>query len=90
MNIDAIGYNRDTLLEMLKCRVVEIKFRKADDELRVLHGTLQDEYLPEKFRKEGITPDDLIEDLPANIVTVWDVEANDWRSVRTDRIIEVF
>ena len=83
MNTETIGYNRDTLLEMLKCRVVE------DGTLRVLRGTLQDEYLPEKFRKEGITPDDLVEDLPDNIVTVWDVEENDWRSIRTDRIIEV-
>jgi hypothetical protein len=89
MDTETIGYNRDTLLAMLQNRIVEVKFRKADGNVRTLRGTLLDEYLPEKYRKEGITPDDLMEELPANLVTMWDVDANDWRSVRTDRIIDV-
>jgi WYL_2, Sm-like SH3 beta-barrel fold len=91
MTIESVGYNRKTLLEMLKNRIVEVRFRKADDTIRVLRGTLLDEYLPEKYRKEGITPDDLVEPSKQqdNLVTLWDVDDNDWRSVRTDRIIDV-
>ena len=81
MSTQIEGYNKDTLLEMLHCRVVEIKFHKADDELRVLRGTLKEDLIPPKKKSDH-------RDIP-NLVTLWDVDAKDWRSIRTDRIIEV-
>lgn len=89
MSKEIEGYNRDTLLAMLQNRIVAVKFRKADGDLRVVRGTLLDEYLPAKYRSAGITPDDLADQPPTNVVTLWDVDESNWRSVRTDRIIEV-
>jgi hypothetical protein len=79
------GYNKDTLLAMLQSRVVEIKFRKADGDLRVLRGTLQEDIVPKTLRTLVASRE---EEYP-NIVTVWDLDAPGWRSIRTDRIIEV-
>ena len=82
------GYNRDALLAMLNNRIVEIKFHKADGDLRVLRGTLNEELLPSTvvFVKQGNTEH-------PNLVTVWDLDANGggggWRSIRTDRIVDV-
>ena len=45
MITENVGYNRNTLLEMLKNRIVEVRFRKATGESRTLRGTLLDEYL---------------------------------------------
>lgn len=84
MSTEAQGYNRDTLLAMLNCRIVEINYRKAEGDLRVVRGTLLDEYLPEKYRNRNQT-----EKEPENVVTLWDVDEAGWRSLRTDRIKEV-
>jgi hypothetical protein len=87
MLTENVGYNRATLLEMLKNRIVEVKFRKATGESRTLRGTLLEEYLPAKYRNrtEAAEPSKQHD----NVVTLWDVDDNDWRSVRTDRITDV-
>jgi hypothetical protein len=89
MNLENVGYNRNTLLEMLKNRIVEVKFRKATGENRTLRGTLLESYLPAKYRKENIKPNDAADKQRDNVVTLWDVDENEWRSVRTDRITDV-
>jgi len=88
MSTENVGYNRNTLLEMLKNRIVEVRFRKATGESRTLRGTLLEAYLPKQ--KERSTPVDSAESKQHdNVVTLWDVDENGWRSVRTDRITDV-
>lgn len=81
-------YNRDTLLEMLHSRIVTLRFRKADDSIRVMNGTLKAELLPptppDKYDVDAIN---IVSD--QNLLTVWDVNAEGWRSFHLDRLIEV-
>jgi hypothetical protein len=83
MNTNTLGYNRDTLLAMLESRIVEIKFRKENNDLRVLRGTLKEDMLPKQPASKHAHKDN------PEVVTLWDLDAEGWRSVRTDRIIEV-
>jgi hypothetical protein len=83
MNTNTLGYNRDTLLAMLESRIVEIKFRKENNDLRVLRGTLREDMLPTQTASKHAHKDN------PEVVTLWDLDAAGWRSVRTDRIIEV-
>jgi hypothetical protein len=84
MSTETLGYNRDTLLAMLHSRIVEIRYRKADDEVRVLQGTLKEDLLP---KKKGETVK--LEKPSPNLITLWDLNVEGWRTIRTDRIIDV-
>jgi hypothetical protein len=87
MSTEIESYNRDTLLAMLHCRVVEMKYRKVDGEVRVMRGTLKEELVP-KLKIDDVYLDKE-ERSHSNLVTLWDLDVNGWRSVRTDRIIDV-
>ena len=86
-------YNKETLLEMLHCREVVVKFRKTNGDLREMRCTLDPMLLP--GRPEDLEPKSPNEDVKPprkqnpNVVNVWDLDTNEWRSFRTDRIIEV-
>lgn len=94
MDTEILGYNTDTLLAMLHNRVVEIKFYKANGDLRTMRGTLNEDLLP-KSRKtlaqleEQEEERELTHKLNPNLVTLWDVDANGWRSLHADRIKNV-
>ena len=76
-----VGYNKDTLLEMFRSREVTVKFRKANGEIRVLRGTLQENVIPEVHSSRTKRPDD-------GLVTVWDLDQQDWRSFHPYSVIE--
>jgi hypothetical protein len=72
------------LLETLKSHELEITFRKTSGEIRVMRATLVPELLPvtentEKPKRAQVT----------TACSVFDVEAQDWRSFRWDSIIRV-
>jgi hypothetical protein len=72
----------ETLVQVLNEGEVEVKFLKANGDIRVLHGTRNLDLIP-------------IEDHPSgtgrvqseDIVTVYDLDAYGWRSFRKDAII---
>ena len=78
-----IGYNRGTLLEMLHSRIVTVKFRKQDGDIRLLRGTLNDELIPVR-RKE--TESHTAE---STLITAWDLDAAGWRSFHPESVLEV-
>lgn len=79
------GYNRDTLLAILHSRIAEIRYYKADGKHRVLRGTLKEDLVPEAAKKGKAAPRKVL----PNLVTMWDLDAAGWRSIRTDRIVEI-
>lgn len=85
-------YNRETLLEILHARETTVKFRKANHDLRVMRCTLKFDLLPEKVQNQLVAkekekdPDAIVNE---EVVTVFDLEQQDWRSFRVDRILEV-
>ena len=78
---------RDELTNLLKQKVVTIRFKKRDNSIRKMVCTLSEEYLPEpeplvegevkKTKKEN-----------PNTLPVWDLEKLAWRSFRVDSVVE--
>jgi hypothetical protein len=68
---------------LLKDNVVEIVFTKKDGSERVMICTLMDKFLPS--RGELIAQDTENDE----IITVWDLECNGWRSFRVDKVIHL-
>ena len=72
--------NRDALVNLLKKGIVEVVFMKKDSTIRRMLCTLHSSKLPElkgsnhKRNKE--------------VIPVWDLEKEAWRSFRIDSIIE--
>lgn len=75
----------EELVELLKNSVLHITFTKADGNVREMNATLQSDYLPKRPAQT------LLQEVPydANVVRVWDVDLEGWRSVRVDRINQV-
>jgi hypothetical protein len=73
---------RQTLTELIRSGIVEVKFTKVDGSERVLKCTLQPQYLPESVEKEGIKVKN------EEVQSVWDIDSNGWRSFRFDSVKE--
>ena len=73
---------RNELLEMLRKSPLEIVFTKVNGDERIMKCSLQEKYLPEF--KEQLTEKKKEENL--DIIHVWDIVANGWRSIRCDSI----
>ena len=86
MSTESVGFNRSTLLEMLHCRVVNVKFRKLNGDIRNMRCTLLEEMLPPRKEEESKSNTKRLASM--NVVTVFDLDAADWRSIRVDHIIE--
>jgi hypothetical protein len=75
---------RDHLKTMLHNSVVEVRFLKADGTERVMKCTLQSDVIIAGEKKTERTK-------PVNeeVLNVWDVEKDAWRSFRLDAITNV-
>lgn len=68
--------------EMLQEHICEVVFKKKNGDERTMICTLMPEFLPELEETAVIEPP-----LKNDIYTVWDLEADAWRSFRADSVI---
>ena len=73
-------FDRDQLVADLKNSVMNLVFIKADGSRREMRATLQESALPPSPATAGIRK------VNADLVHVWDLDKNQWRSVRLDRL----
>ena len=75
---------RSELQTQLRDEILEVTFTKVNGDKRVMNCTLMEKILPSNS-------DEPTEDKKVNeaILSVWDVDANGWRSFRMDSIKEV-
>mgnify|MGYP003321434746 FL=1 len=80
-------YQRERLIHDLKKFVCEIRFTKLNGELRAMKCTLRPENLP-PITEEQLTHLDNQQAKPENqdVIVVWDVDKNGWRSFRVDSV----
>lgn len=69
------------LKELLKTNVVEVVFTKVNGDKRVMTCTLQPSFLPEEVETEKTRKQN------DDVLSVWDIDANGWRSFRFDSVI---
>lgn len=81
-------YQRDTLLKDLRSNVVEVHFTKTNGENRVMRCTLAKHMLPESYQKsiEEQTEEKTFHKENPDVLAVWDLGANGWRSFRIDSV----
>jgi hypothetical protein len=72
------------LVEKLQNGVVTVTFDKVNGEERVMKATLLSEYLP--VQEDSGVPSREVSD---EVIPVWDVEKQDWRSFRVDSVKKV-
>lgn len=66
--------------EKLQSGITTIEFYKADDTIRTMRATLDPAILPAKESSNGISGYDI------NLVKVYDVEKQSWRSFKINRL----
>lgn len=71
--------NVTQLTEQLRNHIVEVKFTKANGELRTMRSTLRPELLLDTTGGISTATDD--------VITVVDLDKNEWRRFRTDSVI---
>lgn len=74
--------NWEEIKQKMREGVVFVSFKKANGEIREMQCTLADYLLPETAGTRANTNDD--------IVVVFDIEKEAWRSFRKDTVIEVW
>lgn len=89
MSIDAVEQQnqdnlRDWVRDLARRQVIEVTFTKVDGSTRVLRGTLQESAIPTDKAPKG---NGRVENL--DIVSLFDIEAQDWRSFRIDSLQKV-
>ncbi len=76
-------FTKENLTDMLRNNVVTVTFTKVNGEERVMRCTLMSEYVPNAPSNNGQV---LIQESESKAVSVWDMEANGWRSFRVDSV----
>jgi hypothetical protein len=79
--------NRDEMLENLRSKICEVVFTKANGEERLMECTLMESEIPAEMlpKSDGNTSD-----RPASteVIRVFDVGINQWRSFRIDSVTQ--
>lgn len=78
-------YNRDEMIEQLRQRNCRVIFKKVNGEERDMICTLQEDVLP-AATKDPITQKKVREVNP-EVLAVWDVNKEAFRSFRVDNVI---
>ena len=76
-------FTKENLTDMLRNNVVTVTFTKVNGEERVMRCTLMSEYVPNAPSNNGQVQ---IQESESKAVSVWDMEANGWRSFRVDSV----
>ena len=77
--------SKSNVLNMLQSGIVNVKFTKADGTERLMKCTLAEGIIKphEKKTDREKVPND-------NILSVWDIEKDGWRSFRIDSVLEIY
>lgn len=81
-------FTKDNIVNMLRDSIVTVTFTKVDGSERVMKCTLMSEYVPEN--SNSASNQVLLQETGNDSnISVWDVEANGWRSFRINSVKSV-
>lgn len=78
---------RNEMVEKLHEGVCIVTFKKSDGGERVMKCTLVEDMLPSATKEDPLSQKK-IRAVSEEVVPVWDVEKNGWRSFRVDSVID--
>ena len=74
-------YTKESIRSLLKNDVLEVVFIKTDGSVREMKCTLQEKFV-EAYDKKT----DKVKPESDNVISVWDLDNNGWRSFKLDSI----
>jgi hypothetical protein len=74
--------DRNEMIEQLRKGFCTVKFKKVNGDERLMDCTLKEEYIPENHR-----PTTAATTYNEEVIRVYDVRADGWRSFRYDNVI---
>ena len=74
-------FTKEKIMEFLKANVAEVRFTKSDGTERLMKCTLKEDLVVAYNKKTDRT-----KEANNDIVPVFDVEKNEWRSFRVDSV----
>lgn len=74
-------FTRDKIEEALRANVAEVKFTKSDGTERIMKCTLREDLIVPYVKKT-----DRVKEANTDIIPVFDVEKNEWRSFKVDAV----
>jgi hypothetical protein len=77
-------FTKEYIRSLLKNNVVQVVFTKTDGSVREMKCTLQEQFV-EVYEKKT----DKVKPENDNIVSVWDLDNNGWRSFKVDSVQSV-
>ena len=77
---------REEIISKLKDNVMLVSFKKKDGTYRNMKCTLQENIIP-KATKEDPLSQKKIRALNEEVIPVWDIDKESWRSFRIDSIL---
>ena len=79
------AFDKSIIVDKARTGNIHVRFIKANGEERLMRCTLKNEHLPKQIDLEESTTKD-----NSNLVVVWDLDANGWRSFKVDSIKELW
>jgi hypothetical protein len=79
-------FSKENLMDMLRNNVVTVTFTKVNGEERVMKCTLLPEFVPNAPTNNGQV---LLQESESKAISVWDIQANGWRSFRVDNVKQI-
>jgi hypothetical protein len=80
--------DKNTLLDLLRTNIVAVKFIKKDGSVRHMICTLNPSHMPER-NSEQASEQKQRKTQPADIVAVYDLEKDDWRSFNINSVTRI-
>jgi hypothetical protein len=83
---------KDELVEKLQTEIVQLKFTKADGTERHMVCTKSLMHIPEDSRPKTdkvVKLDENGNPIETDLITVWDMESQGWRSFNFGKVIEI-
>ena len=77
--------SKTNIMNMLQTGIINVKFTKTDGSERIMKCTLMSEIVKPHDKKT-----DREKKVNENIISVWDIDSEGWRSFRYDSIISVY
>lgn len=79
-------YERENIVSDLRKNVLEVTFTKINGDQRVMRCTLDPRYMPPKMESENVQEANKYNRENPDVIAVWDIQNNGWRSFRVDSI----
>ena len=73
--------SKESMVESLHTGVCQVTVEKVDGTKRVMNCTLNQSYLPQTLNESETK-----RETNPNVVAVWDIDANAWRSLRIESV----